>query len=618
VKSVSYSAGDLDEEGVIMAHASRTRSRAAAAGCALLALLLAGCAGAPTRRGPPERGDYRFLGDYLDWMIAKRMGAAGVPGLSIAVVDDRRVLWAKGYGVADDAGTPATPATLYRTGSISKVLTAAEVLRRVEQGAIELDGALAAQLPGFAARSRFSGAAPVTVRALLAHHSGLPSDMVRGMWASHPESLAALAAALADETLAAAPQTKYRYSNLDYSLLGRLVEVRAGEDFPAAIGRGLLEPLGMPRSTFRPAAQAPGPVAAGHRAGKPVPPIELRDAPAGSLIASVEELGRFMTCLLAGGRLPDDRQLLAPETVGAMLSPQFAGLPLDFGVEIGLGWKLSGWRVPGMGRIAWHNGEFPGSYGSLALAPERRLGVVVLANAAEASGFAMEVAGKALELALEAATGSPAEPAAPAPETHRAELTAAQLDALAGDYVVFGQLTRIGRDGGALTLEAMGRKLTLLPVSAQDFVPEAAVAGLVKVRLPGLTVRFATVEGRAFAVLEGLPEPFPFERVERAPLPAAWRQRLGRYRAAADEGSTVEETVLAEEGGVLVARQRVTSPIWGVKGAASRIALLPLSDEEAVIAGAGNGEGGTVRAVRASEGGEALLSSGYLFTRERP
>jgi len=585
---------------------------------AILMLLLAGCASMPQRRGPLVPGDFRYLEEYLDWRIGAEMRKAKVAGLSIAIADDRRILWAKGYGRADAAGAPATPDTLYRVGSVSKVLTATEVMRRTERADIELDGALASQLPGFTVRSRFAGVERITVRSLLAHHSGLPSDLMNGMWAAEPLSLAKLQGLLAQESLVTAPQSKYKYSNLDYSLLGRLIEVRSGETFAAAMRRDLLAPLGMARSTFGPAAEAGSGLANGYRAGKQVPSIELRDLPAGSLISSASDLSRFMSFVLAQGRTVGGEQLLQPSTLQEMFTPQFQGLPLDFGHDMGLGWKIWGVQVPGMGPIVWHNGEYPGYYGSMMLAPERKLGVVILANDQSAGTFAMDVGGKALALALEALTGVAAtQSGEPGVTPSSFDLPREQLDRFTGDYMVFGQLSRISRNGSNLSLRAMGQNLSLVPIAPETFLPKVSVAGLLSFTLPKLSIRFTAVEGRSFAVLEGLPEPFPFEKVPPSPLPPAWLRRVGRYRSTGDESIVFHEVLVEVSDGLLVARQRVSSPLWGLGKSDTSVALLPISDDEAIVAGAGNGEGGVVRAVE-RDGDEVLISSGFTFRREKP
>src|SRR5690242_9381266 len=144
---------------------------------AAVIVALTACAAAPKRGAPIEAGDYRYLGEYLDWMIHAEMRRRDVPGVSIAVVDDQRVVFARGYGMADVANkVPATPETLYRAGSLSKLITATEIMRRIDAGELDLDDPITKHLPRFSIENRFSGAKPITLRSLLAHHSGLPSD----------------------------------------------------------------------------------------------------------------------------------------------------------------------------------------------------------------------------------------------------------------------------------------------------------------------------------------------------------------------------------------------------------------------------------------------------------
>lgn len=206
--------------------------------------VLSGCASTPPKVGKIEKGNYAYVGEYLNWRIPSELRRWNVKGVSIAVVDDQHVIWTKGYGLADEANAiPALPDTVYRVGSISKLLTATEVMGRVDRGEIDIDGSLSSQLPDFSIKNRFPGSKPVTVRSMLAHHSGLPSDYLKGMWLPNPIALATLQTLLRDESLAASPQTQYKYSNLDYSMLGRLIEEKSKMDFDATMDRDLLQPL---------------------------------------------------------------------------------------------------------------------------------------------------------------------------------------------------------------------------------------------------------------------------------------------------------------------------------------------------------------------------------------
>ncbi len=583
----------------------RTNPRRVAVAALLLVLTACAASGPPPRPPGAAPGDLRHLAETMDWAVQTEMDRAEVPGVAVALVSRDGPIWSKGYGVTHRGGDAVGPATPFRVGSVSKPVTAALVARLAAAGKVGLDQPVAALLPGFAPRSRFAAADPVTPRMLLAHHSGLPSDLLAGMWSDRPAGAEASAALAGQAWLTAPPGTSYKYSNLGYGVLGRLVELAAGRPFAEAAADGLLRPLGMASSSF---GQPPaGPRALPHRGGRRIPEVGLREASAGALWSSADDMGRFLQAMLSGG-LP----------AAELLREQFPAARDGLGQVTGLGWMLAGNPVPGVGETAWHNGTYPGYHAHVALLPAEGLGVVVLANGEDASAFAMRLGRRALALALESRTGralpEPAPPPAPVP----AAVPGAALDAVAGRYVVMGALTAITRRGDHLETTFQGRTIELLPLGGGRFAPRAQVLGMLRVPLEGLSVRFADGRGRRLAVLEGTPEPLPFERVEPAPLPPAWRARLGTYALLDPDGQlSARDIRLAEEDGILVLRMRVDSPLWGADGNEARIALRPEGDGVAVVAGQGMGEGGVVEAW--AEGGQALLShAGFRLARTGP
>src|SRR6266571_31381 len=252
----------------------------------VLGAALTACSSAPRHPDRIAPGDYGYARADLAWMVRKAMGRYGVKGISLAVVDDQQIVMAEAFGQADAArDIPATAETLYRVGSISKLFTALEVVRLAEQGRIDLDHDIAEYVPRFAVRSRFDER-PITPRALLAHHGGLPSDLLRGMWVERSHSLAELVEDLHEESLASLPQTEFKYSNIGYSVLGRAVEVALGKPFADGMRDEILLPIGMSRSSFEPLPGLASETSKGYRGGVEVPPYGLRDAPAGSLLSS--------------------------------------------------------------------------------------------------------------------------------------------------------------------------------------------------------------------------------------------------------------------------------------------------------------------------------------------
>lgn len=572
--------------------------------------LLAACSAAPRAREPLRPGD--DLRPALARKVREAMSRHGVPGVAVALVDAQEVVAAEGFGVADDHGTPVGPDTLFRVGSVSKPFTALEVVRLAEAGRLSLDDDLSSAIPAFAVRSRFHDAPPVTLRALLAHHGGLPSDLLRGMWVDHPRSLAELVEDVRDESLASPPQALYRYSNLGFGLLGRAVEIARARPFAEAMQDDILGPLGMVHSSFGAPAAGAGELAIGHSGGRAARPLGLRDAPAGGLISCASDLARFLRFVLSGGRAAGGARVVGEAALEAMFRPQFPGRPLDLGHEVGLGFQLSGVSAAGRS-AAWHTGNYPGYYAAIVLLRDERLGAAVLANAQE-GGVVLDLAREAVELAVEARRGAP--PPVPAPPAAPYRATAGELASWPGRYVVMGELTELRRDGDRLQVHALGTDLDLAPAGPDRLrLEKRLLFGLIRVPLGPLELERVDVDGRALAVVRGTPAPLPFERVEPKPLPMTWRARLGRYEVvdAADEPFALRDVRLEEDAGALVLRVEAASAEASDAVMVRRMALAPADDDEAVVVGLGIGEGATVRALPGP--GAALRYSGFRLVR---
>jgi CubicO group peptidase (beta-lactamase class C family) len=317
------------------------------------------------------------LRSELGPLIPEVQAQLGVSGLSLVLADRHRVFWCEGFGVADAAaGGTVTPQTRFRAGSLAKPLTAAAILGRAEAGRLDIDRSLNDLLPEFRIRTR-GGAedAPVTNRAILCHHAGLPMDLAKGMWTDR--SFGTVLEALHEEYLAFPPGLVFAYSNLGYSLLGVLIERASGEPFAEHLERRILKPLGMERTRFPGRRAADPDQAVGHRDGAPLEPLPIRDLPACGLETTAADLGRLIQALLGGGQL-DGRQVIGTQSLETMFQSQNLSSHLDMGLYTGLGWFPEEGTLPGCGRVVRHSGSTIGFGAELILLPEEGLGAPVL------------------------------------------------------------------------------------------------------------------------------------------------------------------------------------------------------------------------------------------------
>src|SRR5262245_7989062 len=318
----------------------------------------------PTRYSEAIRG--------LERLIEQERQDAAIPGLSVALVDDQTVVWAKGFGHADLAKTkPATPETVYRVGSVSKLFTDIAVMQLVEQGKIDIDAPVTKYLPEFKPDNR-SGK-EITLRQLMSHRSGLIREPPAGNYFDpDPPSLERTVASINGLPLVYEPGTKIKYSNAAIAAVGLAVEKIDGRPFARAARERVLRPLGMTASDFEPTPAVKQRLAEAlmwnyHGREFPAPTFQLGEAPAGCMYSTVTDLASFLRALFAGGRGPGG-PIVGEATLRQMLTPQFD--KPDSREGFGLGFMLG--DLDGHKRVG-HGGAIYGFSTELAFLPESKL-----------------------------------------------------------------------------------------------------------------------------------------------------------------------------------------------------------------------------------------------------
>lgn len=331
----------------------------------------------------------------IDDLLATRYRVEAIPGVAGGVVCGDSLIFARGYGVmALDDSTHVTPATLFRIASVTKLFTATAVVMLDEAGALGLDDPVKEHLPWFEiVRPPETGTAPITVRHLLTHTSGLPRDsrLTNFSRLYQPPRQEAIAA-LPDQRLEAPPGEAYAYSNLGYGVLGELIAEASGTSYAEYLESRILRPLEMSRTLVHP---TPGDHTAwGHEARRPDDSRGKADfwdlgfaTPAGGMASSVEDLARFVRFQLAPYNGLDPPLLPAEEirdmhSVHHVMDPSRGGSGFGWGVE-----------VSNDQHIVYHGGELPEQTSFVLIDLKVRIGVVVLTNArdADAGALAQEI-----------------------------------------------------------------------------------------------------------------------------------------------------------------------------------------------------------------------------------
>jgi CubicO group peptidase (beta-lactamase class C family) len=341
--------------------------------------------------------------------IAARAQSAGrVPSLALAVVRDRALLHFAGLG---EHPRP-DPKTQYRLGSITKTMTATIALQLRDEGFFALDDLLYRHLPG-------TSVGGITLRQLLGHVSGLQREPDGAWWERHAGGdVDQLLAELAFDKVTGPPFQTYHYSNLAYGLLGAVLQRVTGETWASLVGKRVLDPLGMKRTTYAPVE----PFARGyvvhplHGSLHEEPRLDAGAmAPAGQLWSTVTDLVKWAAFLADPAPA-----VLSRETVDEMCRPVVIA---DDAWTAGHGLGPQLYRV-GERVFVGHGGSMPGYVSQLLVHRPSRTGVIAFANAYGLRGTHLQtVALEALTAVLDAEpeTVEPWRPAA-APQGEAAEL----------------------------------------------------------------------------------------------------------------------------------------------------------------------------------------------------
>ncbi len=337
---------------------------------------------AQERANPQGPTDPAEMETFLDGIMTVQVEANHLAGAVIAVVKDGKLFFAKGYGYADVKNRKPVIAdrTIFRPGSVSKLLTWTAVMQLYEQGRIDLDADVNIYLKDFKIPATYPQ--PITMKHLLAHTPGF-EERVAGALAKDAASLMPLGKFLATHmpSRVRRPGIFTSYSNYGTMLAGYIVEVVSGIPFPAYIERNIFEPLGMRNSTFReplPADLLPD-MSVGYTyedGAFKTHEFELSSggSPAGALSASATDMAKFMIAHLQNGRY-EDRRILREETSELMHSRLFSHDPRIPGNAHGF------WESDFNGlRMIEHGGDTILFHSQMVLIPEKNMGWFVSCN----------------------------------------------------------------------------------------------------------------------------------------------------------------------------------------------------------------------------------------------
>jgi len=343
--------------------------------------------------------------------LVERMGDYQTPGVSIAVIDDYKLDWAKGYGVLEvGKADPVTAQTLFHAGSVAKSLSAAATLILVEQGLLDLDedvnnGLVSWKVP----ENEYTQVEKVTLRRLLSHSAGLedgltdlgPEDPMPAYVTFGDDvpdvSLQQLLEGIPSQDIVPTrvvnvPGTSYHYANADYAILELLIQDQLDQPFEDFMQATVLDPLGLAFSSYhQPLPQSLHAYLASEHTldGRPAERgrANFPFHAAGSLWTTPGDLAIFMIDLMKAYQ-GETGHLLSPQMAQQMLTPQIEVLDNPLSDAYGLGVEL---QNTSQGLAVWHTGGTWGSNSIIWFYPQTGKGAVVMTNSASGSLLRFEI-----------------------------------------------------------------------------------------------------------------------------------------------------------------------------------------------------------------------------------
>lgn len=379
------------------------------------------------------QSDRAALTRRLDSLSRAWLAMGPSAGVSYAVVRGSDTLLLGALGERDHEGAlPATSATVYRTGSITKQFTSAAIMQLVEQGKVALDDPMTKYLP------EYPQWRTITVRQLLNHTSGIHSYTANPDWATSWGSdltPAQLVAYVEKDTLDFAPGTQYRYNNTGYVLLGMILDKVTGTPYPALMRERFFAPLGMRSAAYCPSNPTHTDDAKGYdRGATAITPAKYMSMThpysAGALCMSVVDFLRWQTALTSG-------RVVTPASYAMMSRSDTVtgGKPTNYGFGLATG-------LLGTHRMVQHGGGVNGFNTAQMWFPDDSLRVVVFSNTVGSNPNSLARTLASAVLGVQ----EPAPPAANARLTALEITVRARLDSLPAQSSFYAKQLSTGRE----------------------------------------------------------------------------------------------------------------------------------------------------------------------------
>lgn len=549
----------------------------------------------------------------IDEFITKKLKQSNVQGMSALLVDSSGKVWSKGYGFKDVSGNiPVDEKTVFCVGSISKTFTGIALMQLHERGELDINKPVKTYIPEFRPLGSDDVIDEITIKSVMTHHAGLPSDSWKHIFDDKPVSSDDVINFFNTNHLCTKPNTILSYSNMGYALLGCIIEKVSGQSFNEYIKQNITEPLEMKNSSF---------VLEGNmkplyskqylRKGKEFNENPIAIRPAGSFLTNAEDMTHYLQMLINKGTW-NGKTILKEETFNEMIIVQNRDVALDYDTNIGLTFFITDdgtWFKAG-GSFS-HSGSTRVFHANMTVIPYQKIASFVVANTETAPAALNVINRQILDKALEIKGIDTVFPKQVISEKHqRVYVAPNKYKEFAGMYAFPQRPLYVKAKKNKLKIKSGPLSAILKPAPDSSF--------FIKIRLLGINfsnpniekVWFDVVDGDTVAVLHSWDRDFYLctkAKPVSTELIKEWESKQGVYHSENKEGVLDQIEVVVKKG-----RLYMNGKIFGNQFALS---MLPKSNNQTFVDGLGRSTGDVIT-LKNENGKDVLYGWGMRLVKK--
>lgn len=466
----------------------------------------------------------------LDKRYNKIMKKNDVVGTSVAIYDKGELSYAKGFGYSDkQANVLVNRKTEFKVGSITKVFTCFAVLRLHEQGKVDINESVIKYIPEITI-SYFNGeAGELIIKDLMSHISGLPSDMINGMFTDTPPDFEWIVNKLNQQYMSSQPKYLMSYSNLGYGLLGELISRVSGKSYTDFMKEEVFDKIGMKQSYIFAGESS---LSKAYVNEQVYIPNYIRDQAAGSMVSNVEDMCLFIRLMIQDGSI-DGKQILSPESIQWMETNHLADNTIPTNEQYGFGLSLYDMKKVTKNdtesfKYVGHGGDTYAFHANFGYSSKLNLGGVVLTNSQY--GSRINSISRLLDVYTEKRYDYNIENEYKAVSSE--SNTSLSLEKVKGSYDI-GPMSLKVEELKKMQFKAGKQTIVLNQIGATNYYKiKAKLLGFIPIPIKDVQMYFEEIEGEIFLIQKQIKSnriDVISKKSPQSTYSEAWESRLGNY-----------------------------------------------------------------------------------------